>query len=123
MGGYVKLYGEEEKVEDPRAFSSKPNWQKILIAFGGPLFNIVLTIVLFTIVFWAGTEVPKYMKEPVVVGYVEKNSWAEKVGIKEGDRILRIGDVEVKNWESLRKALVVNVLEKTKKVVLELERN
>ena len=122
LGGYVKLYGEEEKVEDPKAFSSKPNWQKILIAFGGPLFNIVLTIILFTLVFWAGTEVPKYMKEPVVVGYVEKGSWAEKVGIKEGDKILRIGDVEVKNWESLRKALVVNVLEKKTKAVVELER-
>ncbi|MFP3206692.1 MAG: site-2 protease family protein, partial [Hydrogenobaculum sp.] len=41
MGGYVKLYGEEEEAssKDPKAFSSKAPWQKILIAAAGPLFN------------------------------------------------------------------------------------
>ena len=50
LGGFVKLYGEEEEIKDPRAFSSKPNWQKILIAFGGPFFNFILAILLFAFV-------------------------------------------------------------------------
>ena len=122
LGGYVKLYGEEEKVEDPKAFSSKPNWQKILIAFGGPLFNIVLTIALLTVVFWAGVDVPKYMKEPAVVGYVEENSWAEKVGIKPGDKIVQIGSVRVEKWEDIRKAIIENALDKKKSLVIVVER-
>ncbi len=106
LGGYVKLYGEEESVNDPKAFSSKKPWQKILIALGGPLFNFILTIILFAAVFTAGVEVPKYLKEPVVVGYVEKNSWAEEVGLKPGDRILRINGYEVKKWEDLKDILL-----------------
>ncbi len=123
LGGYVKLYGEEERLEDPKAFSSKPNWQKILIAFGGPLFNIILTVVLLTVVFTAGVEVPKYAKEPAVVGYVEENSWASKVGIRPGDRIIKIGDVEIKSWEEIRQAVLKNTLEGERKVNILIERN
>ncbi len=123
LGGYVKLYGEEKKVEDPKAFSSKPNWQKILIAFGGPLFNILLTIFLLTVVYFAGVEVPSYTKEPPVVGSVEEKSWAHRIGIKPGDRIVRIGDVEVKRWEDIRKAILKNTLEKREKLPVVVERN
>ncbi|WP_457600941.1 RIP metalloprotease RseP [Hydrogenivirga sp.] len=122
LGGYVKLYGEEEKVDDPRAFSSKPNWQKILIALGGPVFNIILTVFLLTVVFWAGVDVPKYMKEPAVVGYVEENSWAEKVGIKPGDRIVQIGSVKIEKWEDIKKAVIENALEKREKLIIVVER-
>ena len=110
LGGFVKLYGEEEKVDDPRAFSSKAGWQKILIAFAGPLFNFLLTIFLFALVYSTGIEVPSHEKEPAVVGYVEKGSWAEKAGIKEGDRIIRIGDKEVTEWRHLRRAILENVI-------------
>ncbi len=122
LGGYVKLYGEEEKVDDPGAFSSKPTWQKILIAFAGPLFNIILTIVLFIAVFSAGVDVPRYMKEPAVIGYVEENSWAQKVGLKPGDKIIRIGNSEIKKWEDIRKSLVENALEKKEKIVIVVDR-
>ncbi len=108
LGGFVKLYGEEANVDDPRALSSKPWWQKVLIAFGGPLFNIALTVILFAFVFTVGREVPAYMKEPVKVGYVEKGSWAEKVGIKQGDILKKIGNKEIKSWEELYKFFISN---------------
>ncbi len=122
LGGYVKLYGEEENIDDPRAFSAKSPVQKILIASAGPVFNILLTVVLLTVVFSVGLEVPKYMKEPPVVGYVEENSWAYRVGIRAGDRILRIGNVKVERWENIRKAMLRNALEKREKVVIVVER-
>ncbi len=122
LGGYVKLYGEEESVNDPAAFSSKKPWQKILIAFGGPLFNFLLTILLFTAIFTAGVEVPKYIKEPVVVGYVEKSSWAEKVGLKPGDKIVKINGYEVKKWEELKDILLKLSLEGKKETYLYVER-
>lgn len=123
LGGYVKLYGEEEKVEDKRAFSAKPNWQKILIAFGGPSFNIILTIALFTVVFWAGVDVPKYMKEPALVGYVEENSWAQSSGIKQGDKIIQIGSVKIEKWEDIRRAIVENALGKKEELIIVVERD
>lgn len=122
LGGYVKLYGEEEGIDDPRAFSSKPPWQRILIALAGPLFNLILAVILFTVVFKVGVEVPKYFKEPVLVGYVEENSWAQKVGIREGDRIVEIGGVPVEKWEDLRKALIESALKGEREIAVKVLR-
>jgi len=123
LGGYVKLYGEEEKVDDPAAFSAKPPWQRILIALAGPLFNLMLTVLLLTAVFWIGMEIPKHMKEPAVIGYVEKGSWGDRAGLREGDRIVRIGNVEVRGWEDLRRAVIESALDKKKEVTLTVERD
>ncbi|AAC07743.1 RIP metalloprotease RseP [Aquifex aeolicus] len=123
LGGYVKLYGEEENVHDPRAFSTKKPWQKILIALGGPLFNFLFTILVFALVYTAGVEVPKYLKEPVVVGYVQRDSIAQKIGIKPGDKIIKINGYEVRTWEDLRDALIRLSLDGVKETTLFLERN
>ncbi len=122
LGGYVKLYGEEERLSDSRAFSSKAPWQKIIIALGGPLFNIVLTVALLALVFTMGVETPKYMKEPAIVGYVEENSWAHKAGLKEGDRIIQIGNVEVNKWEDIREAIIKTSLSGDENLLIVLER-
>ena len=110
LGGYVKMYGEDSMTEpvqgksekdtlDPRSFAAKPRWQKMLIAFAGPLFNIVLAIILFAVAYMIGIQQPKYLNEPVVVGYVEKNSYAEKAGLKPRDKIIAIDGEPVKNWK------------------------
>lgn len=112
LGGFVKLYGEEEEIKDPRAFSSKPNWQKILIAFGGPFFNFILAILLFAFVFTIGREVPKYSYEKPVVGYVVENSLAKRLGIREGDLILEINSKRVESWKDVEKVVLDNVLAK-----------
>src|SRR5688572_2949791 len=38
FGGYVKMTGEQpgEDATDSRAFSAKPRWQRLIIAFAGP---------------------------------------------------------------------------------------
>src|SRR5258706_6511201 len=51
FGGYVKMAGEQvtdENIDDPRAFLSKPRWQRLIIAFAGPFMNIVLAVALVT---------------------------------------------------------------------------
>jgi len=132
LGGYVKMYGEDSMTEplqgevdksayqDPRSFHSKPNWQKMLIAFAGPLFNIVLAIVLFVVVYTVGTKEPAYLSEPVVVGYVEKGSVAEKVGIQPFDKIVKVNGKEVKNWKEFTVELG---MKSGKTVEIELLRN
>ncbi|MDQ7055505.1 MAG: RIP metalloprotease RseP [Persephonella sp.] len=111
LGGYVKMYGEDSMTEpvqgesekeahtDPRSFTAKPRWQKILIAFAGPLFNIILAIILVAAAYMVGVFEPKYMKEPVVVGYVQNGSVAEKAGIKPFDRIVAVDGKPVRNWK------------------------
>src|SRR5205809_5372183 len=48
FGGYVKMSGEQpgEESSDPRAFISKPRWQRLIIAFAGPAMNIMLAVAL-----------------------------------------------------------------------------
>lgn len=111
LGGYVKMYGEDSMTEpiqgesekeaytDPRSFSAKPRWQKILIAFAGPLFNIILAVILVAAAYMVGVFEPKYMREPVVVGYVQPGSPAEKAGIKPFDKIISVDGKPVKNWK------------------------
>jgi regulator of sigma E protease len=116
LGGFVKLYGEEENIQDPRAFSSKKNWQKILIAFGGPLFNFVLAILFFTLLASVVRDVPKYTYEKPLVGYVVEGSLAHRMGIREGDLILEVNSKEVRNWKELEKVVFEKVLSKEWKV-------
>lgn len=105
LGGYVKLFGEEGDENSPQAFSAKPNWQKILIGFAGPMFNIILTIALFTAVFSIKRELPAYLFEPVIVGQVSEGSIAQSLGIKRGDMIIEINSKRIQNWKSLQDEL------------------
>lgn len=103
FGGYVKMAGEqvgEDNVTDPRSFLAKPRWQRLIIAFAGPFMNIVLAVVLVT-----GLFMVKFPKLPEVhspiVGIVTPDGAAAKAGIKEGDRILRIGETNNPTWEDI----------------------
>ncbi|HUQ95702.1 MAG TPA: RIP metalloprotease RseP [Bryobacteraceae bacterium] len=103
FGGYVKMAGEqagEDSVADPRSFLSKPRWQRLIIAFAGPLMNIILAVVLVT-----GLYSFHYPRIPVThsptVGFVTAEGAAAKAGIKEGDRILRVDDINDPTWEDI----------------------
>ncbi len=138
LGGYVKMYGEDSMTEpvqgevdksafeDPSSFHAKPRWQKMLIAFAGPLFNILLAVILFAAAYMIGIKQPAYLNQPVVVGYVEKNSYAYKAGIKPFDRIVSIDGEPVKNWKDFTikigmkagKVALIDVLRDGKKITL-----
>jgi regulator of sigma E protease len=93
IGGYVKMYGEEEKSTDPRAFSNKSPERKLSIIAAGPLMNLVLAIVFFMILaFSKGFIAP-------IVNEVELNSAAAAAGIQKGDRIIKIDDKKITTWE------------------------
>jgi len=123
LGGYVKLYGEEdtgEVREDPRSFYAKPPWQRILIAFAGPLFNFLFAIFVFWLVFLKPQYVPAYVTQPPVVEKVVQNSTAQEIGLKPGDRIVAVDGQKVHSWEELDKILRWKV---GREVTLTVERN
>ncbi len=111
LGGYVKMYGEDSMTEpvqgkvdekalnDPRSFHAKPRWQKMLIAFAGPLFNILLAVFLFSVVYMIGIKEPAYMEKPVIIGYVQPDSYADKAGLKPFDKVVAVDEHPVKNWK------------------------
>jgi len=63
LGGYVKIAGMNpyEPVADadlPRAYGSKPRWQRALVIFAGPGSHFVVAALLFAFVASAAAQVP-----------------------------------------------------------------
>ncbi len=101
LGGYVKMSGEnpmDEHTGDPREFMSHSRWHRFLIAVAGPMMNILLAIILLTVVYRVHYEYPASKDEPAVVGWVEHDSPAAKIGVQRGDRIAQIDGVQDPTW-------------------------
>jgi|WetSurMetagenome_2_1015567.scaffolds.fasta_scaffold00196_26 regulator of sigma E protease len=105
LGGYVKMYGEdpdEEIIEEDRARSYKrqPLRKRAMILLAGPVFNILLTFVIYTSLLAIGSEVPvpELKNLMPVVDEVVAGAPAAKAGLKNGDRIVSIGDTDINTW-------------------------
>lgn len=72
-----------------RQFTYKKPYQKFLALIAGPLFNFLLTLVLFIgLAYYQGTPTNG-------IGDVAKGSPAEKAGLHSGDKIVKVGDYKV----------------------------
>ena len=97
----MKLLGESEgeklsEEDEKRSFLKQPVAKRIAIVAAGPIFNFLLAIVIFTIVYMAG--VPTLTTH---IGAVQEASPALEAGIREGDVIAAINGKEITRWEQL----------------------
>ncbi len=102
LGGYVKMAGEnpeDNRTGAPDEFLSKSKWQRFQVLVMGPVMNLALAVVVMAVVLYQGAPVPKYERDPVVVGGFHENSVAAAAGIQKGDRILAVNDAPVETWE------------------------
>jgi regulator of sigma E protease len=111
LGGYVKMSGEnpmDERTGDPAEFLSHPRWHRFIIAIAGPAMNIMLAIGLLTFVYMVHYEYPVYMDQPAVIGWVEQDSPAAKLGLEVGDRITRIEGIQNPTWEQVEPRVMLS---------------
>ncbi len=104
LGGYVKMSGEnpmDERTGDPAEFLSHPRWHRFIVAIAGPAMNILLAIGLLTFVYMVHYEYPVFMDQPAVLGWVERDSPAAKIGLQAGDRITRVDGIDNPTWEQV----------------------
>jgi regulator of sigma E protease len=97
FGGYVKMAGEnldEQVTGAPDEFMSKPKWQRLCIAFAGPVMNVLTAIAIPMVMAMIHYEMPAYLNKPAVVGAVEPGSAAELAGLQRGDVILKVDGQE-----------------------------
>jgi regulator of sigma E protease len=99
------------------SFLDKNPWQKGLIVLGGVIMNVVLAVMIFTGVYLI-LGVPKETDRVKIIG-VSKDSPAEKVGLKEGDVVLKVQNIELKKSSELTEEVAKF---KGQKVAFEIER-
>lgn len=101
LGGYVQMKGQDDlnplsRNEDADSYTTKTPLQKICILFAGSGANLLLAFLLYIYIGLAGitTLLP-------VVGESMDNSPAQLVGLKEGDKIVRIDSKNIKIWRDI----------------------
>jgi len=99
IGGYVRMEGEDEKSDDLRSFNKKSILARIAVIFAGPFMNFVLSIILFTIIFYSIGAPSTIIKEVI------DQSPAQTAGIQEGDNIHAINGEEVSTWGNVTAAI------------------
>ena len=102
LGGYVKMVGEEPDAplppEDiPYAFNHKHVAKRSLIVAAGPLFNVLLAILIFT----GGLYFSGLPSIRPVIRTVEKASPAQEAGLQTGDLIEVIDGERVFSWRGI----------------------
>jgi regulator of sigma E protease len=100
LGGYVKMRGEDptEEIEDTQgSFSAATVYQRLAIAFGGPLFNFLFAIAIYIGVYTVG--IPASGTD---IGKIHDKSPAQKAGLQTGDRIIAIDGEKIRYWHELQ---------------------
>ena len=97
LGAFVRIYGEEGGVDEYRSFTNLKIWQRVLIIIGGVAAFWAAAIIIFSIVFAIGTDLPVgdndvqgLVNPQVKVISISQNSPAGQAGIKIGDAITNI---------------------------------
>ena len=115
LGGYVRMLDEREAPVPPEerhlAFNTQPLRARAAIVAAGPIANLLLAVLLYSIVNWNGVEEPKAVLASPVAGSV-----AQAAGLRGGELVQRaaLGSDElepVRSFEDLRWLLTRGALE------------
>lgn len=113
LGGYVKFVGDVSATSDPTAqdtdgltaeerkvaFHLQPVWKRALTVFAGPLFNFLLAIAVFAVMF---SIYGRYVSEPTVAE-VRAGSPAEAAGFLPGDRFVSVDGTRVQTFGDVQR--------------------
>jgi len=109
LGGYVKISGmidesmDKEQMKKPAEdweFRAKPAWQRLIIMLGGVTVNLLLGIFIYSMILFTWGD--KYLPiENVDYGVTCSNFAENVVGFKDGDEIILIDGVNVKDFNSI----------------------
>ncbi|MBT8089735.1 MAG: RIP metalloprotease RseP [Gammaproteobacteria bacterium] len=109
LGGYVRFLDSREGPVDPadegRAFDHRPIPARIAVLLAGPAFNFLFAVLAYWVLFGGGVMALK-----PAVGDVTPDSYADRAGLQYGDKIVAVGDVEAKDWESTLVAILDNMV-------------
>lgn len=94
LGGYCAMEGEEENSDNPRSFSRKPAWRKLIILAAGSGMNFLAGFLLVALLFASAGS----FAVPVVRDFAEGFPYAGEDGLQQGDRILSVNGHRVSTY-------------------------
>ena len=98
LGGYVKMFGENDPSNSDAegSFLNRSCAQRAFIIAAGPLSNIVLAVIFYTIINLTGVTVLR-----PVIGDVVPDSAAEQAGFCVYDEIVSVNGHKSQNWQDV----------------------
>lgn len=114
LGGYVKIAGmidesmdiEQMKVPvKPDEFRAKPAWQRFLVMIAGVVMNILLAVVIYTGIRYVHGEA--YMANADVKWGYEFSEAGERLGFRDGDRVVAIDGEAIDDVNEIRGLLLL----------------
>jgi regulator of sigma E protease len=100
IGGFVKMLGENGQESEPDSFGAQAPWRRLIILAAGPAMNLILAIIIFFLVFMVGSP-----RNTTVLTEVVPASPAASVGLRPGDRIVRVDRTPVRYFDQLQAAM------------------
>jgi regulator of sigma E protease len=96
---------------------------KIIVAFAGPLFSLLLALFFAGVVWVVGHPVGE-ADSTTIIGYVMPDSAAQKVGLQPGDKILEVDGKPVRRFLGMNDSVSWNVVRSEgDKIAVKFERN
>ena len=105
IGGFVSMLGHDPSIEitpedEGRSLNDKKNWQRFLVMFAGPAFNLLLPFLLYFI--FALFETTHLTP---MIGQYSVNGPVAKAGLQSGDIITSIDKQPIRYWRDLSRVL------------------
>lgn len=105
LGGFVKMWGEDPSMELTEAekrdsFSHQALWKRVAIVAAGPIFNLLLAIVLYS-----SFHLGPVQEGAAKLGLVMSGERAAEAGLQAGDEVTAIDGRPVKYWMDLQQAI------------------
>ncbi|MFP4363815.1 MAG: site-2 protease family protein [Spirochaetia bacterium] len=124
IGGYCKMKGEDamreamqndaERIEpEPGSFYAASPVKRIGVAFSGPFFNIVFSILLMSVVWMIGFTIQTYENRIILMSDYNLNEEdvftpAEEAGLQTGDYIVEIDGNDTETYRDIREIVAVH---------------
>ncbi len=124
VGGYVKVNGMVDESMDTTALSAEPQeyefrsknmLQKIFVLSAGVLMNFLLAIGIFTFITMSQGKI---IWKTTTIGYIDKNTIADRIGLKSGDQIIQINGKSISTWDELTEMLMISELGEEKNLTV-----
>jgi regulator of sigma E protease len=120
IGGYCKMKGENSygeswensrngKAPDPSSFYGAHPAKRVLVAFAGPFFNFLFTVLVLSVVWGIGFNVETLDNRIVILADIDGRSHpSDQAGLVSGDRVIEIAGKPIANYGDLRENIGLN---------------